>query len=91
MSVYKLIFLSYSLSLKYITKKMKQKNSYNKEEPVTSSCNTEGQMRDSRNKDFNCRCIPHQKLQSIFPVMKQKLINYNYAIGNPHINIFKQT
>jgi len=40
MSVYKLIFLSYSLSLKYITKKMKQKNSYNKEELLMSGNGT---------------------------------------------------
>ena len=40
MSVYKLIFLSYSLSLKYITKKMKQKNSYNKEDLLMSGNGT---------------------------------------------------
>lgn len=40
MSVYKLIFLSYSLSLKYITKKMKQNNSYNKEELLMSGNGT---------------------------------------------------
>ena len=40
MSVYKLIFLSYSLSLKYITKKMKQKNSYNKEDLLKSGNGT---------------------------------------------------
>ena len=40
MSVYKLIFLLYSLSLKYITKKMKQKNSYNKEDLLRSGNGT---------------------------------------------------
>ena len=40
MSVYKLIFLSYSLSLKYITKKMKQKNSYNKQDLLMSGNGT---------------------------------------------------
>ena len=40
MSVYKLIFLLYSLSSKYITKKMKQKNSYNKEDLLRSGNGT---------------------------------------------------
>jgi len=40
MSVYKLIFLLYSLSLKYITKKMKQKNSYNKKDLLRSGNGT---------------------------------------------------
>jgi len=40
MSVYKLIFLLYSLSSKYITKKMKQKNSYNKEDLLKSGNGT---------------------------------------------------
>ena len=40
MSVYKLIFLLYSLSSKYITKKMKQKNSYSKEDLLKSGNGT---------------------------------------------------
>jgi 3-hydroxyacyl-[acyl-carrier protein] dehydratase/trans-2-decenoyl-[acyl-carrier protein] isomerase len=40
MSVYKLIFLLYSLSSKYITKKMKQKNSYNKKDLLRSGNGT---------------------------------------------------
>lgn len=40
MSVYKLIFLLYSLSSKYITKKMKQKNSYGKEDLLKSGNGT---------------------------------------------------
>ena len=40
MSVYKLIFLSYSFTLKYIAKKMKQKNSYNKEDLLMSGNGT---------------------------------------------------
>ena len=40
MSVYKLIFLLYSLSSKYITKKMKQKNSYGKKDLLKSGNGT---------------------------------------------------
>ena len=40
MSVYKLIFLLYSLSSKYITKKMKQKNRYNKKDLLRSGNGT---------------------------------------------------
>ena len=40
MSVYKLIFLLYSLSSKYITKKMKQKNRYNKKDLLRSGDGT---------------------------------------------------
>jgi 3-hydroxyacyl-[acyl-carrier protein] dehydratase/trans-2-decenoyl-[acyl-carrier protein] isomerase len=40
MSVYKFIFLLYSLSSKYITKKMKQKNSYNKKDLLRSGNGT---------------------------------------------------